>query len=262
MSMDIALTDDALFNGRLRLWQPREGYRFSVDAPLLVWFASRFGRVRAAVDLGAGCGVVGLGLLAANTAATAAGVEIQPDLARLAEQNAARNGLADRYLSLARDMGQLRDERRWRGAFDLVVVNPPFWPRAHGHLPESEQRRVACHEVAIDLDGWVHAAGGLLRPRRGRLCAVFPARRLGALLAALKAHGLTGETLLAVHPREGVPAELVLISARPGVRDRLTLEPPLVLGDDAAGDAPAVAAILGGSFSAALAARPDTRPVN
>jgi len=259
---DIALTDDALFNGRLCLWQPRDGYRFSVDAPLLVWFASRFGRVQTAADLGAGCGVVGLGLLAAETAATVAGIEIQPDLARLAEQNAARNGLADRYLALTRDIGQVGEERRLYGACDLVVANPPFWPGDQGQLPACEQRRVACHEVAVDLDGWVRTAVRLLRPRRGRLCAVFPARRLGALLAVLMSHAMTGEILVPVHPRERVPAELVLISARPGVRDRLVMEPPLVLRDDGVGDSPAVAAILDGSFSAALAARPDTRAVN
>jgi tRNA1(Val) A37 N6-methylase TrmN6 len=260
--MDDALTDDALFNGRLRLWQPRDGYRFSLDAPLLIWFAARFGNAKAAADLGAGCGVVGLGLLAAEIAAEVAGIEIQPSLARLAEQNAARNGLADRYLILNGDMEQARDDYRVCGACDLVVVNPPFWPAGQGHLPECEQRRAACHEIAVDLDGWVRTAGRLLRPRRGRLCAVFPARRLGSLLASLKANAMAGEILLPIHPRERMPAELVLLSARPGTRDRLAIDPPLVLLDDAGRDSPAAAAILDGSFSTILAARPDLREVN
>ncbi len=257
--MDRELSDDALFGGRIRLWQPRKGYRFSVDAPLLVWFAARFGDARLAADLGAGCGVVGLGLLAAGAAERLVGVEIQPDLAELAANNAARNGLADRYRVLVGDMAAAQEDRGLRRSCELVAVNPPFWPADQGRLPADEQRRVACHEVAIDLAGWIHAAGLLLRPRVGRLCAVFPARRLGSLLSRLHAEGLAADILLPVLPREGVPAELVLVSARSGTRDHLVMEPPLVLGDETGADTPTLARILDGSFSAALAARPDTR---
>src|SRR5262249_14264343 len=61
---DDKVTKDALFRGRLTLWQPAKGagYRANVDAILLAAFAGA-GKVRAAVDLGAGAGAVGLTLL-------------------------------------------------------------------------------------------------------------------------------------------------------------------------------------------------------
>ncbi len=58
------VTRDALFGGRLTLFQPARGagYRTNVDAILLAAFAAADRKVRLAVDLGAGVGAVGLTL--------------------------------------------------------------------------------------------------------------------------------------------------------------------------------------------------------
>ena len=252
-------TEDALFNGRLLLRQPEAGYRFSADAPLLVWFACGIpgGRVQCAVDLGAGCGVVALGLLAAGKVERAVAVEVQPALHALCAANAERNGFGERVEAIRGDMrsAQLLEGRR----FDLVTVNPPFWPADEGHLPEAEERRVACHEVSIDLDGWVATAARLVEQGRGRVCAVFPARRAAELLAGLSRHRLGATRLLAVHPRPGAGAELVLVEARWGEKRPLALAPPLFLRDAGNAETAEARAIYAGEFSEALRARPDGR---
>ena len=53
------ITRDAVYEGRLTILQPRNGYRFSIDAYLLIWFASRGRTAELSADFGAGCGVVG-----------------------------------------------------------------------------------------------------------------------------------------------------------------------------------------------------------
>ena len=61
-----AVTEDALFEGRIRFFQPASGngYRANVDALLLGAVRGRGDRMaRRAVDLGAGAGAVGLTLL-------------------------------------------------------------------------------------------------------------------------------------------------------------------------------------------------------
>jgi hypothetical protein len=55
----IDLTDDTLFAGRLLCRQHRDGYRFSVDAVLAAHFAGPKSGQRV-LDLGGGCGVIGL----------------------------------------------------------------------------------------------------------------------------------------------------------------------------------------------------------
>jgi tRNA1Val (adenine37-N6)-methyltransferase len=255
------VTADALFEGRLLLRQPRSGYRFSADAPLLIWFACRGSTrpARRAVDLGAGCGVVGLGLLSADAAERVVAVEIQERLAALCEENAALNGLADRLDVVNDDMRSTHPALAPRH-FDLVVANPPFWAAEGGNLPEDDERRIACHEVSIDLCGWIGTAARLLEPRRGRLCAVFPARRTAELLIGLAHGGLTAVSLLAVHPLPDAAAELVLVEARHGASRPLIVEPPLFLKDGHNRDTEAARSVYGGTFSATLAGRPDRRP--
>lgn len=254
-------TRDALFDGRLVLSQPRDGYRFSVEAPLLVWFAvSRQDRpVRNCVDLGAGCGVIGLGLLAAGGAQTVLAVEVQPPLATLARDNATANGFEpSRYRVVSASCSELGETPPPASA-DLVVSNPPYWPAGSGRPPGDEQRRIACHETELDIASWVSVAARLLEPRRGRVCFVFPARRLDSLLAAIQAAGLAATRLRLVHPRPRQDAELTLLEARPGGDGKLRVEPPLVLRNDRGEDTAEADAILSGEFSEDLRSLPDRR---
>jgi hypothetical protein len=75
-----AVTDDAVLDGRLKLWQPARGHRAGHDAILL---AAAAPKSTTAIDLGAGIGTAGLALLARNAARHVTFVEIDEDLARL-----------------------------------------------------------------------------------------------------------------------------------------------------------------------------------
>jgi len=251
-------TSDAIYEGRLVVRQSLRGYRFSVDAYLLIWFACQGRTAALCADLGAGSGVVGLGLLAAGVARRVVAFEAQPELARLAEENASCNGLSDRYQLLALDVEEL--PRRFpSGAFDLIVANPPFWPVSKGRLPGNLERRIACHEVLGGIDRWTAAASAALDQRRGRLCMVYPARRLDSLILALGDAGLSATRLRLVHPISDGPAELVLLEARRGKPGRLEVEPPVVLKESDGAETPLASAIVRGSFSDRIRALPDRR---
>ena len=56
------ITSDAFFEGRLRIYQTRDGYRYSIDAVLLAGAVyPKPGQVL--VDLGTGCGIIALILI-------------------------------------------------------------------------------------------------------------------------------------------------------------------------------------------------------
>ena len=123
------LTDDAVLGGRLRLLQPRRGHRVGHDAILLA-AASAAAAGERAVDLGAGVGAAGLALAWRCSGATVRLVEIDPDLAALARENAARNGLAERVSAHALDVAGPADAFAAAGlaagCADRVLMNPPF----------------------------------------------------------------------------------------------------------------------------------------
>ena len=251
-------TTDAIYEGRLVLRQSQKGYRFSVDAPLLTRFACLGKPAAHCVDLGAGCGVVGLGILAAGGARRLTSVEVQEGLASFCMFNARNNNLDGAFDLVASDM-RSADERLVAGSFDLVVSNPPFWPVQSSRLPDEEERRIACHEVMIDLDGLVEVAAKLLQPRRGRLCVVFPARRLDDLLITLSRIGLGAVKLQAVHPIPGEPAQVVLVEARHGRPGSLDLVAPIILKETDGTDSGDAVEMLSGRFSDSLRARKDRR---
>jgi tRNA1(Val) A37 N6-methylase TrmN6 len=224
------LTRDEILRGRLTLWQPRDGYRFAVDPLLLVDFVAA---ARRAVDLGAGCGIVALGLARRFAEAHITAVELQPRLARLASRNAEDNGLADRVNVLELD---LADARACRAAlagasFDLVASNPPFRPLGEGSANPDDEAAVARHELRLTLADLARESRRLLMPG-GRAAVVYPAERLGALLQALEREGLRPLRLRCVHPRLGEPASRVLVEAKKGGRGNLVVEGPLILRDE------------------------------
>jgi tRNA1Val (adenine37-N6)-methyltransferase len=206
-------TLDELRRGRVRVLQPRRGYRLSIDALLLADFALRVtdGRIGRFCDLGAGVGVIGLCLALGDPQATGTLVELQPRLAELARRNVTLNGLEGRLEVRTADLRRLG--RLPPQSWHLVVANPPFRPVGTTRPNADHEKAVANVELECRLEDVVRAAARLLG-ERGRLALVHEAGRLPDLLGALGAGALCAVDLRLVHPRQGEPAHRVLVLAR------------------------------------------------
>ena len=155
------ISDDAIFNGAVTVRQRREGYRFSLDALLLAWYASLVPATRA-LELGTGCGVVSLALMHKLRWLRIDAVEIQETLHALARENAAANGFSGLNVVRA-DLRELSGPD-WEGRYDLVFSNPPYRRVGRGRLnPEPEKAR-ARHELLATLDDVLSCCGRTLRP--------------------------------------------------------------------------------------------------
>jgi tRNA1(Val) A37 N6-methylase TrmN6 len=239
------LTDDAVLGGRLRLKQPRRGHRFGHDAILLAAACpARAGEH--VVDLGAGVGAAGLALAARVDDLRVTLVEIDPQLAALAMENARCNGLASRVRAVsldaaapARDFSAvgLRPESIAR-----VLMNPPFNDPARQKTSPDRRRRLA-HSIAGGTPvAWITTATRLLRPR-GTLTMIWRADRLGEILRALEP-ALGAITVLPVHPKPGAAAIRILLQASKASRTPIALLPGLVLDDSAGRPTPQARAVL------------------
>jgi tRNA1(Val) A37 N6-methylase TrmN6 len=232
------ITHDTLLRGRVKLLQPRDGYRSSLDPVLLAGFvAPPFG---AFLDIGCGTGALSFLLLAHDQAASGVAVEIQPRLAGLAERGRVANGFQGRLQVVpgdVREVGAVEEQ-----AFDLVATNPPFRPMGTGVLPPVSEKALAHHEVTLTLAGWLDVAVRALRPG-GRLATIFPHDRADELRAGLAARGMSIVRWRLVLPREGGLPGRVLVEAYKGKVEPVE-EAPLVVhvGD---GYSPEVRRMLG-----------------
>jgi len=210
----------------LKLYQRKEGYRFSVDALLLYSFVN-VRHVKDAVDLGAGSGVIGLLLARKYPGARVLLVELQQTLYRLAERNIGLNGLGDRVSAFLGDISSLHEEYPAM-SYDLVVSNPPFRKPSSGRLSRGEERAVARHEIRLHLPELAKCASHLLRSK-GRFFMIFHPERAIEMIETLRAEQLEPKRIRFVHNDIDSVSKIVLVEAVKGGKAGLRVEKPLVL---------------------------------
>lgn len=223
-------SDDGILGGRLVLRQPRRGHRFGHDAILLAAaVAARAGEH--AVELGAGVGAAGLALARRVEGLDVTLVELDPALAALAAENAARNGLAARVravrLDVAAPPAAFAASALAPAAADHVLMNPPF-NAAQNPSPDAARR--AAHVAAErTLEQWCDAAARLLRTG-GTMTLIWRADGLAEVLAALAAD-FGAIMVLPIHGKTGSPAIRVVVCAIKDGKAPLKLLPGFALAD-------------------------------
>jgi tRNA1Val (adenine37-N6)-methyltransferase len=219
-------TTDTFFNGRIQVKQDRGGYRFSIDAILLASQAAPRSEDKV-VDLGTGCGIISLILAYRHPGSTIYAVEVQDELARLADANVKDNQLQDRISVLATDMKSLMPEMT-AGPVDLVVCNPPYRRPNSGRINPNQQRAIARHELKADLQD-VIACTRLILKTAGRFLTIYTAERTADILCQMRTDGLEPKYIRTIHSDAHSEAKLVLVEATKGGKPGLKIAPPLIL---------------------------------
>jgi len=221
--------------GRVRIWQPRQGFRAGLDSVMLA--AAVPARLRERVcDLGAGVGTAALCLAARVGELQVTAVEIDAALADLARKNAARNGLAT-FDAIVADVAK-RPRAVPRQVFHHVLTNPPYHDVARGtRAPQGgKARATSAHER--ELFDWLRFARALVRPK-GTVTAILPPEQLPVALRAFAPDG-AGVEIVPLWPKAGEPAKRIIIRIRTNARTPLRILPGVVLHE--AGGSPSVAA--------------------
>lgn len=214
------LTCDGFLDGRLRIRQPRRGFRSGADAVMLAAACpARAGQ--AVLDLGCGAGVASLCLGWRVPGLRLVGLERQDSYAALARRNAAENAIAIEVMTgdLVRPPIRLREQ-----VFDHVIANPPFF---RGGTPAPDTDRAVARQEDTPLSVWIDAGLRRLRPG-GVLTVIQSAQRLADILAGLD--GRAGAVaILPLAGREGRPAGRVIVRAQKGARGPLRLLAPFIM---------------------------------
>ena len=219
-------TLDVLFEGKLKLFQGRRGYRFSLDALLLAHFMTcRRGETIA--DLGTGNGVIALTLAYLHSSLSITGVEIQLNMVDRASRNARMNGFQERITISQADVRNIQ-ETFSPESFAAVVCNPPYRQTTSGRISPNVERKIARHEIAAGLADFLRA-GAYLLPIKGRIAMVYPALRVVDLLQSMRNANLEPKRLRMVHSFADTKASLVLVEGVKGGRSGSEALSPLIV---------------------------------
>jgi tRNA1(Val) A37 N6-methylase TrmN6 len=237
-----------LLGGRVRLRQPKSGYRVAID-PVLLAAAVPASSVDTVLDVGCGVGAAALCLATRVPGCRVTGIDMQRDLVRLASDNVVLNDLFGRVSAMQGDL--LRPPPRLEpGSFAHVMANPPYLEADSATAPSSPGRAAAQLEGEADLAAWVRFALTMARPK-GCLTFIHRADRLEQLLGQLA--GRAGEiAVFPLWPGAGKPAKRVIVHARKGVGTPTRLLPGLMLHEPDGRYTAAADAVLRGGEALAL----------
>ncbi len=215
------LTEDGFLGGRLRVLQPRSGYRAATD-PVLMAAAVPARAGQSVLELGCGVGVASL-CLAARVPVQITGVEVQPAYAALARENAARNGIAMQVMDADVAALPLTD------GFDHVMANPPYY--AGGTASADAGRDMALRE-GLPLAEWLAVMARRLVPG-GWATLILGADRLPDALVGMP-RTMGSVTVVPLAARGGRAPKRIIVQARKGGRAAFVLAPPFILHEGAA----------------------------
>ncbi|RHP42097.1 MULTISPECIES: tRNA1(Val) (adenine(37)-N6)-methyltransferase [unclassified Clostridium] len=217
--------DDLQRNG-YRIIQKKKGFCFGMDAVLLSGFAQvKEGEM--AVDLGTGTGIIPILLEAKTKGRHFTGLEIQEEVAEMANRSVRLNHLEDR-VDIVR--GDIKEASRLFGkaSFDVVTSNPPYMNDNHGLKNPDLPKAIARHEVFCTLDDVCREASLLLKTG-GRFYMVHRPHRLAEIITALKNYKLEPKRMKLVHPFIDKDANMVLIEAVRGGKSMMKVEAPIIV---------------------------------
>ena len=158
-------TLDLILRQKAYLLQSRRGYRANVDSHILAHFA--FGEYRRVstgkppkpvrvLDLGAGNGLVSILFARAHQLTKVHMIELQPQLAERARRNIELNSIDGDVTQFDLKDGRLPDGLC--GRFDVVLINPPFYPAGSRKPPKHREKHLAHQESSATCEHFLRAA--------------------------------------------------------------------------------------------------------
>ena len=219
-------TTDTFFNGRIRVKQHQNGYRFSLDSVLLAYQAAPRSR-DIVIDLGTGCGIIALIMAYRHPGITIYAVEVQEELAQLAIFNVKDNHLESRITVVDADLKTIKPDMT-SGPVDLVVCNPPYRRAGSGRINPDNQRAVARHELKAKLQDVIVAAHRVLKTA-GRFVTIYPAERTADILCQMRIDRIEPKLMRTIHSAQRSEAKLILIEGIKDGNPGLNIGPPLIV---------------------------------
>lgn len=210
----------------LKIIQDKKRFAYGIDAILLSGFIKMKNK-SLIMDLGTGTGIIPLRLYSLFSPEKTIGVEIQPEVAEMANRSMKLNNLEDRIEVLNMDLNDIPSKFD-RGVVDIITSNPPYIRKGSGIINPDENFSISRHEIKCTLEDIIKVSHYLLKDK-GRLYLVHRPNRLADIIWLTRKYNLEPKTLRFIHPREKEKPNLLLLECLKGGNVELKVEKPLIV---------------------------------
>ena len=196
---------------------PSGAFPLSTDSMLLADFAKLPKNARV-LDLGSGCGTLGLLLCAKDANCSVTGIELNKTAHEAALDNIRRNGLQGRLSSICANLSQIHTLFS-PGSFSCCVSNPPYFSGG----PASKLTPQARRDDTCSIRELCEAAAWAVR-YGGDFFLVHKPERLAEVITQASNAGLEPKRLRLVRHDPNKSISLILLQCRKGGKPGLTVE--------------------------------------
>ena len=219
---EIETTLDKFLGGKLTIEQPKKGYRAGID-PVLLAASVNAKSGQSILDLGCGVGVASLCLLKRIAGIRVIGIDLMPELIKIAKQNARMNQLF--MEAVCGNILKMPTEIR-SFQFDHVIMNPPYFDRSKTTVSDNQLKETSNGE-GLPLRCWVTSAASRVKDK-GLVHIIFRTERLPELLTAIP-RSLGSLEVQPFVPRSKRDSEIFILKARKGGNAAFQLASPIIL---------------------------------
>ena len=218
--------DDLQYNG-LKIIQNNKYFKFGVDSVLLSDFAKKIKINSNVVDLGTGTGIIAILLAGKSKAQHITGIEIQKEVADMAQRSIKLNNLEEKIDIINEDINNL-DIKEYAEKFDVVVTNPPYKKKNTGIVNNNEFELISRHEVKCTLENIVNISNKILK-NYGEFYMINRPERLVDIIELLRKYKIEPKEIRFVISKIGQAPNLVLIKAIKDAKQFLKISNDLII---------------------------------
>lgn len=223
--------DDLQYKG-LKIIQNTKGFCFGIDSVILSDFAKNIKKGSKVVDLGTGTGIIGLLLCKKTELKEIVGVEIQKEVAEMANRSIKLNKLEDKFKILNTDINKtFEDKLLEKNKFDVVVMNPPYKEKGTGKINEVDSKIISRHEVKATLSDFIKVASNLLKDK-GEIYIVHKPERMPDIIQKMRENKIEPKEIKTVYSNKKTEASLILIKGIKGANKFFKILEPLYIYEE------------------------------
>lgn len=218
--------DDLEFEN-LKIIQNTTGFCFGIDSVLLSDFAKEVKNGSKVMDIGTGTGIISILLSKKANVEKIYGVEIQQEVANMAERSVKLNNLEDKISIINTNIKDIFDKFE-PNTFDVIVTNPPYMKLNTGAKSDEIKKLISRHEVECNLEDIIKISYKLLKSR-GEFYMVHRAERIVDILYLMRKYKLEPKKIRFIQSKVNKDPNLLLIKGVKDAGNQLKIERPLVV---------------------------------
>ncbi|KEI82302.1 hypothetical protein N486_00335 [Clostridium botulinum B2 128] len=220
--------DDLQLKG-IHVIQKKQAFRFGIDAVLLANFPTIKNGAKV-VDLCSGTGIIPFILAGKTNASNIIGIEIQKEIADMANRSIKYNNLQEKVKFIEGDLKNLKLLKDIEKV-DVVTVNPPYKTQGTGIININDKNVISRHEICCTLDDVVKAAKVLLKDK-GKLYMIHRPDRIVDIMNVMRKYYIEPKLIRTIHPAVDKAPSMILIEGQKNGGKFLKWDRPLYIYDE------------------------------